>query len=154
MQNKTTENLPFADDGENVKKTQGVKLSNKKSKFAEVEKKDDNFEENASKLMNAEQRRNQKATELSRQLLRIIEDKTLPQNKTHINKSVETTAVDDLIKFLIGINDETESDLGTAALFTLIVKIMLKQRDKINEYSYRLEQLENQVKGLLNKDVK
>lgn len=126
-----------------------LKITNEKSMFNKPSEPDrEEFELNAAQVFNKYELRKRKCADLGSKYVSILNDKTLQENKNPISKDLEKEILANLINIGIEINtDESENEgMGSIALITLLLNCILKQRDKINEVSYRLNKLEIEAK--------
>lgn len=146
--------IPFQGIREEDKKEKvikGVKLNNENSRFAKQANDIEEFEKQADAIMDRRPARNKRAFELAQQFLAALRDKTLDENKTMINRDVETELKNNLVNFLIEINNDLDEDrdcMGSAAVISLLLKSMLIQRDIINETAYKVSLLEKELSSL------
>lgn len=143
--------MPFDDE---VPKTPKVKLKNqnKPSIFDSMPKpvsKDANFKEAAA----ANSRSNdykQKAVDLSIRYKKLLEDKTLDFNKAQSSSEEENLVIRDMVNLAIEINtDELELEgMGSIGVITLLLKMLLLQRDKINKLEYVCSTFDKEIKAL------
>lgn len=127
------------------RQNKGLKISNNKSIFSKDEmKKSISFEEKANDVFNNYNTRNLKCIDLGKKLILFLEDKTLLENKSPVNKNLEAQVVSEFIEICNEINnDESEKEgIGSMAVMTLLIKTVLHQRDKMNEIYYKLHKLE------------
>lgn len=127
-----------------------LKMTNEKSMFNKPPEPDrEEFELNAAKVFNKYELRKRKCAELGAKYISSLNDKTLLENKSPISKELEKDILANLINIGIEINtDESENEgMGSIALITLLLNSLLKQRDKINELSFKLNKLEIEVKS-------
>ena len=124
----------------------GVKISNEKSMFNKKEPSvsAQDFEQSADAVFNKFELRKRKCIELGAKFVNILNDKTLAENRSVITKDTEKEVVGGLINIASEINtDESEDEgMGSVAMVTLLMRAVLIQRDKINELSFKVSQLE------------
>lgn len=145
------ERLPFGAEYE-PKKTpnKGLKIKSDRSQFSKIAEQRQKFEENADAFIAQRNARNKEALELAKKFMGLVKDKTLPENKTPISKDVENEVINDLIQFALDINDDPEerNGMGSSALINLLFKVVLVQRDAINQLDYKIAQLTKQLSSL------
>lgn len=115
------------------------------------------LEEVAQKTIDNIQERNQQAALYVRQYVDLIKSKHLPVNTGEIGKKTESAIVDNLRDIAIYINnDESEQSdgMGSVTLLTLLLKVCLLQRNRINELEYRLVEEESRNKDFERRLVK
>lgn len=124
-----------------------VKLDGNRSRFAKQVKTKQNFEKIADAAFDKMQDRQQKALEMGAQFINLMKDKTLVQNKTPTDLSIEKEILSKLITFNIEVNnDEMEAEgMGSTVLLQLLFSSSINLRNKCNQLEYRLEQLEKQI---------
>jgi len=133
--------------------TKGVKLKNKLSDREKAIQEKQNreaelkerFETLAEQAVDDRQDRNKKALDLARQFMMASRDKTLPVNKGMVAQDVERELRNNLVTFAIEVNNddmEQYDGMGSVALMNILLKVVLEQRDRINELEYKLVQLE------------
>ena len=121
----------------------GVKLENKRPS-----KRDQSgFEEKADEYMAAVQKRNHEMLTLAKEIVKISKDKTLSQNKTTMVRDLENSTLSKIVKIAVEINqDESEAEgMGSIALINLLFKVVLIQRERINDLDYELSQLKKNL---------
>jgi hypothetical protein len=149
-------NMAFANEDPNreVIATRGVKIKSKDSIRREEEAKqkadiENRFHNKADSYLTDTSNKNRIAMEKSRAFIKISSDKTLPANKSIIATDVETSIRQDFIQLGIDMNKEnigTDDDgVGSIALITVLSKIALDQRDRLNLLEYELEQLKKKM---------
>jgi hypothetical protein len=148
--------MPFdEEDEEEVVAKVGVKLKNSKSMFANKPKKPskEDFEKAASEANNKLNSHNERAMELSLAFKKILEDKTLAENKNVFASEVEMEVIGGLVELGINMNtDENETEgMGSIGLITLLLRCMLIQRDKINASDFKVFTQGNAIKTLEKK---
>lgn len=131
---------------------QKIKLDASKSRFAKKSEEDKatkaQFEEEISEHQKAQLDIIKKISELSKQFIGFIKDKTLNENKGPILLDLEKTVPKELSEISLHIdNDETTDQicLGSNGLILLLLKSNLIQRDIINELSHKVSKLEEKL---------
>lgn len=126
------------------------KLTNSNSIFSKekADQSEQSFEDRAEKALENHQEIQMKCIKLGGQFLSILNDKTLEENKSPIAKNLEKETVAELCNLSSIINnDELEPEgSGSMALITLLLRISLLQRDKINNLSFRINKFELESK--------
>jgi hypothetical protein len=137
-------NRPFAD--KDPSKKQGLKFTNEKSS---VPLPKPNavaiLDEKAEKAYSKDQEYKQRGFELFTKFKCMIEDKILPDNKSVLTKDIENEIVSKLISLASEMNndeDQVHEGIGSIVLSTLLMKMLLTQRDTINTMAYKIEKLE------------
>lgn len=150
MIDNTNRKVGFSNVNKEIVATRGVKLKNKKAEAIAKEKEakeeyKKKFEENADRTVAYNEEKGNRALDVISKFLKVSEDKTLAQNKGSIGNDVEREIRQDLIQLALDLNnDETEEDNGKGSVIALSVlsKIILIHRDRINELEYKLKALE------------
>lgn len=127
-----------------------LKITNKKSMFNRPdEPSGEEFELSANDVFNKYELRKRKCADLGSKFLSVLNDKTLIENKTPMAKDVELDLLSSLIKIAVEINTDTSENegMGSLAMITMLLNGMMRQRDKINELSFRLSKLETEQKS-------
>lgn len=144
--------MPFDDEDQKPSPSKprvGLKLNNANSMFAKDEKKPSKVEseKSAREAVNRSQQYKERAAELVNQFVKILNDKTLENNKNIFSKDLEGEVINKFIQLAIDINlDEDEDDgMGSVGLINLLLKCLLMQRDKINNLDFVINQLKNKV---------
>jgi hypothetical protein len=86
---------------------------------------------------------NEKAVSLANMFKKTLLDKTLADNKSVIAADAEKDLINNLSRLALEIENDQFSDpgMGPIGLSTLIFRLLLIQRDQINQLSYELEKL-------------
>lgn len=145
-----TENKPFLDEvtPENAKVTKGTKLNNQRSMFSKSNSEKESFEQSADKYIGELKDRNKRAFDLAKQFVDMIKDKTLPENKSIIVQDVEREIKNKLLSLSIEINNDDNEEnegMGSLAIISLLLKVVMLQRDNINSLDYKLNLLEKKM---------
>lgn len=126
----------------------GTKLDVSKSKYQPKgpKKSEVDFEKEISAHIKNEDLLKKQAAELSERFIAALNDKTLPENKGLIGKDVEIELIKNLSRFAIILNtDEAQPEgIGGVGLCQILMNCVLMLRDKVNELSYKVYQLEQQ----------
>ena len=145
--------LGFQDTGKEVVATRGVKLKNKAAEQAAEDKRQREeykrkFDERADQTVQHHSQQGNRAIETISRFMKMTEDKTLVRNKGGIANDVEREIRQDLIQLALDMNnDETEEDngKGSVVVLSVVTKILLMQRDRINELEYELQQMKKDI---------
>lgn len=141
--------MPFDEDEEDIlpNKNAGLKkVSSKKSIFDELPKKP-SPEDFQRKVLSSQERLSGyrlAVAELSKQFLKLISDKTLKQNKSLFDADIEKEVVAQMIKLASDINNDPaeQEGIGSLSWITILLKVVLSQRNRINDLEYRVSLLE------------
>ena len=89
----------------------------------------------------------EKASQLSANFKKILEDRTLLQNKNVFQLDVEKQVLESLIQLSVEMNeDENEKEaIGATGLIALLLRSVLIQRDRINNLEFLLNQLNSKI---------
>lgn len=148
------QNVGFGSDRE-VTAARGVKLKNKNAEKAEQDRiaklnYKQQFEASADRTIEYQSEKTRKSVEVISKFLNLSQDKTLPRNKGAIAKDVEKEIRQELLNFAIDLNnDEAEENMayGSIIAINVLLKIILLQRDRLNEIEYELESLKKNAKA-------
>lgn len=137
--------MPFDDESQKSSTQKvGVKLNNSQSMFANNTKKPsrEEFEKKAVEANNKLTEYQERAVQLSLNYKKLLDDKTLPQNKNIFQQDAEKEVISNLMQLAIDMNTDPneEEGMGSVGLISLLCRCMLIQRDKINELSYDVAQ--------------
>lgn len=151
--------MPLDDDYDDLpdKKKSGLKnVSSQKSIFDNVPKKpsQEDFNKTVREVQEQGSSFKTRTAELAVQFRKIIEDKTLPQNKSIFAAEVEREVLSSIIKLASEINnDPNESEgMGSLSWIAQLFKITLLQRDRLNKSEYALMQLEKKFENYATRD--
>lgn len=125
--------------------TRGVKLKNDRSKFAQAAEQKAQFEQRADEFVEKKLNRNELGFKLAREFMEAIKNKTLSFNKSPLQNDIEKELRDKLIRLVVETNNDPEEmndGMGSAALIALLLKVVLVQRDQVNDLAYKVDQLE------------
>ena len=144
--------MPF--DNSPPVKRKGLKINNQASNV-QVPVKNDTaaFDESAKQAFSRHEDFKQRSFELGVRFKSLIEDKTLVVNKTVIQKDIENEVLTKLVAWANEFNNEETQPIdgaGGTALCQLMMKMMLFQRDKINDLAFQVEKLHKQLVDIKN----
>jgi hypothetical protein len=125
-------------------------VSSKKSMFESKQIPSNADFENKAKNVNDNSISNKsRVVELSSQFRKIIEDKTLPENRSPLQDAYQAEIFGKLLELATQLNeDENEPEnVGSMALIVLLMKTNFLLKDKINILEYKLSLLETEVKN-------
>ena len=144
--------MPFDEEEQTIenKKNIGLKaVSSQKSIFDKIPKKP--TPEDFQKKVSSDQERSlsykQRASELALQFKKIIEDKTLSQNKSVFSLEIEKETLTKMVELAIEINNDAneQEGMGSLSWITFLMKTALSQRDRINYLEYNLSLIEKKL---------
>jgi len=140
--------MPFESD-ENFDKKPNLKLGKNVATQAPINHKKE-LEQKAKESLQLDKDIADRIKKVSASLNEIIiENKTLPKNKTNIQKDIEKEIINEILNIGTILNqDETKPEgYGSMATINLLFKIILKQKDIINTLDYRISNLESKNKN-------
>jgi hypothetical protein len=126
----------------------GLKINNDRSNIKTPETTNEvSFDEKAAAVKNRMEEHKKVVWELSGKFKAMIEDQTLPENKTIISKGLEKEVLDKLIEIATMLNTDQvyPEGWGSSALGMLFMKMFLLQRDAINTMAFKIDKLEKQL---------
>jgi hypothetical protein len=143
----------FTDVNKEVVATRGVKLRNKAAEKREAEKLEreqykERFEKAADQSVQNEQDTQERSLNTITKFMKMFENKILHRNKTSIALDVEREIRQELVQLVIELdNDETKDEYGTGSVIaiTILSKIVLNLRDRINDLEYENVQLKKHL---------
>lgn len=137
-----------------ITNTRGLKLKNKNAEKTEQdrlakENLKNHFSQTADKAVEYSGEKQKRAVEVISRFFNLTKDKTLVRNRGGIAADVEQEIRQDLCRLALDLNnDETEVDNGSGSVvaISVLLKIILAYRDRINELEFKVENLERDVK--------
>lgn len=132
----------------------GLKLSNKKSVFAEKKQVRERFNEAVDRVQETQATGVHRALELGQKFNKIFNDKTLPENKGPMGKSLEKEVLREWQNYIMEMNNPPDDDFatpeGAGSLSGLLMAFsaLLKLRDRANSAEFRVQELEKEIKSL------
>lgn len=144
----------FDDDDDDNKKS-GLKINNKKSIFSQLPKKPNPAEfqqqvkDSQEKVMGYEL----EASQLAAMFQKLLEDKTLPENKNSLALEAERELIGKIVEIAVKLNNDTNEQEGMGSVGTsiLLFRAVMMQKDRINKLEYSLVQAEKEIKSLAKK---
>lgn len=137
--------MPFDEEIEDLSK---LKMfgKNEKSMF-KPQIQDEDFEDKVKEIEKRKQKYRQTIANLSLQFKKIIEDKTLIQNKNELSKTIEADTLKEIVELAGKINaDQNEQEgMGSLLLCTILLKALIIFRDRENSLEYKLHLLEKRI---------
>jgi hypothetical protein len=142
--------------GREVVAKRGVKLRNKAAEQREEEKRQREeykrrFDERAEATVKHVNEQGDRAINAISRFLKMTEDRTLAENRGGIANDVEREIRQDLIQLALDMNnDETEEDngKGSVVVLSVVTKILLVYRDRLNQLEYDNYQLKNELRKI------
>ena len=140
--------MPFDEKEPKVRKT-GLKINNAASAVPPPKVSDAAaFEQKADAAFAKIQEYKERWWDLSGKFKSFIEDKILSINKTIISKDFESETLQKLVALASDMNEDEiqKESIGATSLCMMLMKMMLLQRDIINDLAYKLDKLEKSLK--------
>lgn len=108
------------------------------------------FEKKAYEIGKKSSEYKDRAADLAGSFKKILEDKTLIQNKNIFSNDLERELISKLVHLAIDMNtDENEVEgMGSVGIIALLLKTSLILRDRLNSAEYRCVLLENRLKEI------
>jgi hypothetical protein len=130
-----------------------VNLDAKKSRFVKQKNTKEAFEQMARQTNEKMQGHLAEAFELGKQYRELLEDQTISENKNFLIESKEKEIVGKLVSYAIKVNaDHNENEgMGSVAIVTLLLKCVLRMRDRYNDVAYKCHILEKNYTRLEEK---
>ncbi len=154
----------YDDEVEQPKKVTLNKVSSKKSMVDSLNKKPskESLEQQVKEVKQVESGYKRRISDLSKKFLHICSDKTLVKNKDPFSVSFENEVLVEINKLASDINrDESQEEgMGSIVVSSMLLKVILFQRDRLNELEYALMQFRqdfsklNKIVGDLENSVK
>jgi hypothetical protein len=121
------------------------KVSTQKSMFEEMPKKpsQEDFEHRVKNIQEKESNYKAKASDLSSKFVKMLSDRTLKQNKNIFSVEMEREVLSQMVNLAIDINSDIHENegMGSMGWITLLLKICLYQRDRMNQLEYEISVL-------------
>lgn len=141
--------MPFDEENnESVssKKKELKKVSTQKSIFESMPHKTtpEEFEKKVKEIQEQSTGYKARAADLSARFIKMLGDKTLKENKNIFAIEMEKEVLSHMVNLAVEINnDPHESEgMGSMGWITLLLKICLAQRDRLNKLEYNISLLE------------
>lgn len=128
-----------------------IKISNNKSRFAQQRDRKAKFDEYAKEVHNRREGYQYEAIKLGQEFNKFFKDKTLPENKGPLEKSFELEIINKLISYAIAVNNdeaEPQDGMGSVAIITLLINVVLRLKDQQNHYEYNHHLLKQEIASL------
>lgn len=159
--------MPFDEEDDDSltevhKNTRLKTVSSKKSIFDGLPKKPTQEEFNAKvdRIQEREDSYKMRAATLATKFVNFLKDKTLKQNKSVFAKEIEKEVLTEMIALAVDINNDPieKEGMGSLGWITLLFRISLAQRDRINELEFNLSELNKRISvefinDLINKQI-
>jgi hypothetical protein len=149
--------MPFDEEDNDAPSTQSQKVglknvSTQKSIFDSMPKKptQEEFDKKVKTVQEKASAHKSRAAELAVNFSKLLTDKTLPQNKNPFQKELEKEVVTQMVQLGIDINNDPneQEGMGSMTWITLLLKICLSQKDRINQLEYSVSQMEKKISAL------
>lgn len=147
--------MPFDDEIAEPKKGNiGIKNTNK-SRFANQPKKPNpaQFSEAVYAKENKLKTNLKNIIEATTTLVSLFRNKKLKQNKDDFHVSLENETIQSFIDFCAEKNDDVDAQFngeGSLTAISLLIKLSLEQKDRINFLEYKLSELEKMISNERN----
>jgi len=152
--------MPFEEDEDldSLKKFNAVKLKNPVPQTQKPKRpSSQEFEKKVKEVQDQKSEYKQRASDLTVQFKKIIEDKTLVQNKNIFSLELEKDVLSKMIQLAIEINNDPneEEGMGSLSWIALLFKTIISQRDKINNLEYSISKIERvNFKDFISSEIK
>jgi len=139
--------MPFEKDTQPIvpSKSNLKQVSSQKSMFDAPNKKitQQDFDKKVNDIQDKVLDYKKKVSDLALKFKKIIDDKTLRQNKSIFANELEQEVLADMINLGVEINNDPneKEGMGSMSWITMLLKQTLSQRDRINELEYEIFQL-------------
>lgn len=134
----------------------GLKINNKKSNISvPAPSKEEALEKAAAETVSKMNEYKKRSWDLGAKFKSIMENDVLLENKTILLKNLESDILTQLSQLATEINNDVsipEDSVGSVALIQLIMKMLIFQKDKINQLKFQIEKLENNLKKINSKN--
>lgn len=119
----------------------GLKINNQASLIQPKIDTTAEFNAKANEAFSKYEEYKQRTLDLSTKFKAMMEDKVLFENKSILSKDMEKEIIEKLVQLSSDMNaDENQPEgIGSVALSVLLMKMMLLQRDTINQLAFKLE---------------
>jgi hypothetical protein len=126
----------------------GLKINNQASTVQKpAPKVSEEFEVKAKEAFKRNEGYKERLTDLSVRFKSMVEDTTLVENKTMLQRDLEKDLANKIIELAVDLDtdDDQKYGEGSRAFAFLLLKFMLIQRDRINTLSYKLYNVEKKL---------
>ncbi len=143
--------MPFDEEEEkDVAPKIGLRnVSSQKSIFEKIPKKPtaEDFDKKVKEIQERSSGYKQRAADLAISFKKMMEDKTLVQNRSIFTNELEREILGKMIQLAVEINNDPNEQEGMGSLgwITLLFKTVLSQRDRINNLEYKIFHLEKKI---------
>lgn len=145
--------MPFDEENDDVSvpaKNSGLKkVSTQKSIFENLPKKpsSEEFEKRVHETQERMTGYKLHGATLSKQFFKMLGDKTLKQNKSPFGADAEKELLSKMVQLAIDINNDPveQEGMGSLGWITLLLKVCLHQRDRINQLEYLVDLLDKRT---------
>jgi len=150
--------MPFDDEYKDLSKEppkqSGLKqVSSQKSIFEGRPRppSQEDLDKRVQKIQENNSSHKQDMASLAAQFLKVMGDKTLPENKNIFAQDMERELLIKMVNLAESIdNDEDEPKMGSGTLgwVTILLKLCLNQRDRLNQLEYALIQQNKKIESI------
>jgi hypothetical protein len=140
--------------------TKGLKIQNvnqveKERQQAEKEQILNSFNAAADKTIEYDTELKKRPAEITQRFMAMAQSKVLKRNKTNVNVSIESQIVKEVISLGMELDNNLDPrdpnvqfGVGSISLMTMLLNILLNQRDKINDLEYDYKVLKQELTDL------
>jgi hypothetical protein len=146
--------MGFMPTNKEIVATRSVKLKTKAAaqKEQDAQEREEykaRFEENAERTVKYHDEKSKKAIDIISRYMKMTEDRTLNRNRGSIANDVEREIRQEIIKLAEDMNnDENEENdgKGSVVVLSVVTKILLNYRDRLNDMEFEIQQLKRELK--------
>jgi hypothetical protein len=148
---------PFGEDDDNEQilepKVTVKNVGSQKSMFSKPlpsRQAQEQFEEDVKHAVDRSMDYKGRAAELASQFKKMMQDKTLPQNKNVFIQDSEREVLTKMVQLAVDINNDPNEQEGMGSLtwITLLFTTCLSQRDRVNKLEYAMTLLDKKIDSL------
>ncbi|HWZ23230.1 MAG TPA: hypothetical protein VNW06_11285 [Cytophagaceae bacterium] len=142
--------MPFdEEDDVEIKQKVTIKPSGKESVFDKMPKKitKQEFEQKAAEANAKLNSYSERALENTMAFKKLMEDRTVPQNKSVFSGDLEKEVISNLMNLAIDMNEDPheKEGMGSVGLIVFLFRLLLSQKDRVNELDYKVHTLEKKL---------
>lgn len=149
----------FRDDDEERPQANGLKVKNKRSFVSNSEaarEADARFDKEMKEAAESSKILSSKIAKAADNYLSIISRKVITENKSQAQIEEEREVINNLVELVMQANMDPTQPIGTGSVgvISLMLKLLLLQRDKINDLSYNCFKMKELLVALSGDDGK
>lgn len=155
MSNKKVAFNDSPDVGDDVEYNKNIKINGKQPRFKSSKAvSEEQFKEKIREHQEGNKELMGKIWELSNKYTSSIKDKTLSENKSPLQKEIETDIAKQLTNIALDLNNDEQQPegVGSIGLLMLLLKTNLIQRNIINDLGYKVHKLEQSLDSFLSRE--